>query len=246
MLPQNQASYKIYSRKRFCLSSGGNNPKKKKIRQKIKKITPFLLIMVVSFITCYLIWMAIDPIFETLCKDEAKGIATIITNEQSTVVMEEHSYNEFFSIQKDENGNIQMISANILTINAITSDIALKIQRELDNTSQKQVNIAIGSATGIKMLSGFGPKVNLRISTAGSVDTNLKSEFIAQSINQTLHRVYLEVECKVNILTPFSTIQEKIFNQVVLAENVILGEIPSTYYNFDGLESSTDLLETME
>lgn len=246
MLPQNQASYKIYSRKRFCKSLGGNNPKKKKIRQKIKKITPFLGLMVVSFITCYLVWTSIDPVFETLCKTEAKGIATIITNEQSTIVMEEHTYDEFFNIQKDENGKIQMISANILTINAITSDIAIKIQEGLDNDSKRQVDIAMGSATGIKILSGFGPRVNIKISTAGSVDTNLKSEFIAQSINQTLHRVYLEVECKVNILTPFSTIQDSIFNQVVLAENVILGEIPSTYYNFDNLESGTDLMEAME
>ena len=246
MLPQNQASYKIYSRKRFCKSLGGNNPKKKKIRQKIKKITPFLILMVVSFITCYLVWTSIDPVFETLCKTEAKGIATIITNEQSTKVMEAHTYDEFFSIQKNEDGKIQMISANILTINSITSDIAIKIQQELDNASKRQVDIAMGSATGIKMLSGFGPRVNIKISTAGSVDTNLKSEFIAQSINQTLHRVYLEVECKVNILTPFSTIQDSIFNQVVLAENVILGEIPSTYYNFDGLESETDLMEAME
>ena len=245
MLPQNQVSYKIYSRKRFCLANG-NNPKKKKIRQKIKKITPFIFIMVVSFITCYTIWNSINPIFETLCKDEAKGIATTIANEQSTVVMEQHSYDEFFTIQKDEDGKVQMISANILTINAVTSDIALKIQKELDNTSQKEINIAMGSATGIKMLSGFGPRVNIKISSAGSVDTNLKSEFIAQGINQTLHRVYLEVECKVNILTPFSTIQESIFNQVVLAENVILGEIPSTYYNFDGLESSSNLLEAID
>lgn len=245
MLPQNQSSYKIYSRKRFCLANG-SNPKKKRIRQKIKKITPFLTIMVVSFITCYIIWKSINPIFETLCKDEAKGIATTITNEQSTKVMEEHSYDEFFTIQKDEDGKIQMISANILTINAVTSDIALKIQRKLDNTSQRKVNLAIGSATGIKMLSGFGPKVNISISTAGSVDTNLKSEFISQGINQTLHRVYLEVECKVNILTPISTIEEKIFNQVVLAENVIVGEIPSAYYNFDGIESDSDLLEIIE
>ena len=57
--------------------------------------------MVVSFITCYIVWTSIDPVFETLCKTEAKRIATIITNEQSTVVMEEHSYDEFFSIQKD-------------------------------------------------------------------------------------------------------------------------------------------------
>lgn len=248
MLPQNQSCYKIYSRRRFCSTSenNGNSPNKRKFKQKIKKIAPFLIVMVVSFTVCYLVWSSINPIFEELCKEEAKGIATIITNEQSTVVMEEHTYDDFFTIQEDESGNIQMINANILAINAVTSDIALKIQNELENTSQRNVNISMGSATGIKMLSGFGPKINIKISTAGSVNTNLKSEFISQGINQTLHRAYLDIECKVNILTPVSTIQESIFNQVILAENVIIGEIPSTYYNFNGLESNSDLLEIVE
>ena len=96
------------------------------------------------------------------------------------------------------------------------------------------------------MLAGSGPKVNLKIATVGSVDTDLKSEFIEQSINHTLHRVYLNIECKVNILTPFSTIEDRIYNQVLLAENVIVGEIPNTYYNLEGLEGKNEVLETLE
>ena len=65
-------------------------------------------------------------------------------------------------------------------------------------------------------------------------------------INQTLHRVYLEVESTVNILTPFSTIEEKIYNQVMLGENVILGEIPSTYYNLEGLKDNSNALDIIE
>ena len=241
---QDQSSYKIYSRKRLCLNFS-NSPKKKKFKKKLKKVMPFLVIMVISFVTCYLIWNAVNPIFETICKDEAKSIATQITNEQSTLVVEKHNYNDFFSIIKDEKGNIQMISANVININQVTSDIAINIQKELNNSSENNLQIALGSATGMKLLSGSGPKINIKISTVGSVDTNLKSEFIEQSINHTLHRVYLEIECRVNILTPFSTIQDKIYNQVILAENVILGEIPSTYYNLEGMNSNDELLETI-
>ena len=225
---QSPNSYKIYSRKRFCLNSG-NSKKNRNFKKKLKKIVPILSVMLIAFITCYSVYKSLDPIFETVCKDEAKSIATIITNEQSTIVMRQHSYDEFFTIQKDEDGNIQMISANILTINEITSDIAIKIQEELNKSSENEVKIALGSATGIKFISGFGPKVNIQLSTVGSVDTNLKSEFVEQGVNQTLHRVYLEIETKVNILTPFKTIEDKIFNQVLLTENVILGEIPLMY-----------------
>lgn len=95
------------------------------------------------------------------------------------------------------------------------------------------------------MLSGKGPGVPIRISSIGNVETDLRSEFTAQGINQTLHRVYLQVECEISILTPFENITEKIINQVLIAENVIVGKIPNTYYNLNGLDSKSaiDIIE---
>lgn len=88
--------------------------------------------------------------------------------------------------------------------------------------------------------------VKIRISTIGNVETDLRSEFISQGINQTLHKVYLQVECGVDILTPFDNISSKIANQVLLMENVIVGNIPSTYYNLEGLDGKNDALELIE
>ena len=81
--------------------------------------------------------------------------------------------------------------------------------------------------------------------TDGTVETDLRSEFKEAGINQTLHRIYLEVKCNVNILTPYSTIKETIVNQVLLVEGVIIGNIPNTYYNIEGLkdEQSFELID---
>lgn len=73
--------------------------------------------------------------------------------------------------------------------------------------------------------------------TDGNVLTDLKSEFTEAGINQTLHRVYLEVVCNVTVLTPYETITESITNQVLLIEGVIVGNIPDAYYNLEGLNS---------
>ena len=81
--------------------------------------------------------------------------------------------------------------------------------------------------------------------TEGTVETDLRSEFKEAGINQTLHRIYLEVKCKVTILTPYDTISETIINQVLLTEGVIIGNIPNTYYNLEGLNSD-QMLETIE
>lgn len=74
----------------------------------------------------------------------------------------------------------------------------------------------------------------------------MKSEFISKGINQTLHRVYLQVKCNVNIVTPFDSIAKDITNQVLLMENIIVGKIPDTYYNLEGMESSGDTLNVIQ
>ena len=139
-----------------------------------------------------------------------------------------------------------MISANVLKVNQITSDIALDIQNSLRDSNNSTIYISIGSLTGINIFSGFGPKIPVSISTVGNVETNLKSEFISQGVNQTLHRVYMEITANVNILTPTSIMEESIYNQVLILENVIVGEIPENYYNFDGITSDSQVLEVVE
>jgi sporulation protein YunB len=95
-------------------------------------------------------------------------------------------------------------------------------------------------------LVGRGPGVKIQISPIGTAETELKSEFASQGINQTIHRIYLEVKVKVNILTPFYDIEKEITNQVLLVENVIVGRIPQNYYNLEGLDGTSDALEIIE
>lgn len=91
----------------------------------------------------------------------------------------------------------------------------------------------------------MGPSIPMKLSTTGTVETSVRSEFESRGINQTIHRLYLDVECKVSILTPYNTIEDSITNQVVLIENVIVGLIPSTYYNLEGIDKS-NLVDIVE
>lgn len=236
---------KIYSRPRIRIPKlffSNNGDKNLKRKQKIAKI---FIIMVIAFSTVKIVLDAISPIFDALCEDKAKSIATIISNNEATNVMKDHTYDELFTIEKDNDGNITMIKSNIIPINEIISDVAVKIQKSINERGRENIRIALGSFTGSKFLAGRGPGVPIRISSIGNVETDLRSEFSAQGINQTLHRVYLQVDCEVSILTPYNTISEKVSNQVLLIENVIVGKIPSAYYNLEGVDS-TSALELIE
>lgn len=227
----------IYSRKRIKVS-----PKNKKT---IKKSITFSIIIIIAVFTAIIIIGSINPIFETLCTKEAKSIATVISNEKATEVMRNYSYDDLINIEKDTNGNIAMVKSNVITLNEIISDVAVKIQDSLNKLENQDVYINIGSFTGVKLFAGYGPRMRFQIVPIGNIDTNYISELSDAGINQTLHRIYLDVRCKVKILTPFEAIEEEIVNQVILAENVIVGTIPDTYYNLEGMENG-DAMEVMQ
>ena len=236
---------KIYSRPRIRMTKIFDfNIREQKIKRK-QKIIKITFIMIVAFSTIKIVLDAILPLFDSLCEDKAKSIATIVSNEEATNVMREHTYEELFSIERDNEGNIIMIKSNVFPINEIISDVAVRIQNTLDKRGREDIKIALGTFSGFKLLAGRGPQIPITISSMGNVETDLRSEFSEQGINQTLHRVYLQVVCEVSILSPYHNITYKISNQVLLAENVIVGKIPNTYYNLNGIDNN-NMIDVIE
>ena len=234
---------KIYTRNRFRLPkfslklNGKNNKRRKMVRM--------IAILVIAFTFAYFIIQAIQPIMEKQCISMAKSIATKISNAEATKVMANYEYDDLLNITKDSEGNIKMVGTNIITVNEIISDIPIRVQEEMEKSENNTFQIRLGSFLGSNLFAGRGPNVEIKMEIAGHLDTNLKSEFIDAGINQTLHRIYLELICDVIILTPFETMEEQIVNQVLLAEGVIVGEVPSSYYNLEGM-TVKDTLEVID
>lgn len=135
--------YKIYSRPRIKIPRVSINRGSKVYNQKNKKVLKIFLILIIAFSTVKLMLDAVYPIFDTLCETKAKSIATMVSNEQATNVMREHSYDELFTVEKDSNNNITMIKSNVLAINEIISDVAIKIQEDINNKGKENIEIAI-------------------------------------------------------------------------------------------------------
>mgnify|MGYP004632145151 FL=1 len=238
---------KIYSRNRFKF------PKMEKENMilnrfnndKTRKIVKIVAVLLIAFMVVEYVIKTVEPIIDIQCSSTAKSIATKVSNEQATNVMKDYKYDDFVNIDKTADGNIKLISANTITINKIISDIPLLIQNELEKVENSKFYIRLGTFTGSRILAGRGPKVEIKMSVIGDIETDLKSEFKEAGINQTLHRIYLEVKCNVSILTPVNSTTEVITNQVLLAEGVIVGNIPDTYYNLKGLTSDNvvDIIE---
>lgn len=132
---------KIYSRPRLKIPKFVVHIKKDK--KKSRKRINIILVLFIAFATVKLVLDAVLPIFDELCKDEAIAIATLISNNKATEVMENHTYDELFSIEKDANGNITMVKSNVIPINEIISDVAVKIQEEINNKGRDDIEIAL-------------------------------------------------------------------------------------------------------
>ena len=135
--------HKIYSRPRIKIPKIMIQSGKKMPSDKMKKMGTLFIILIIAFSTVKLILDAVLPIFDTLCANRAKSMATLISNEQATNVMRKHTYDELFTIEKDTNGNITMIKSNVISINEIISDVANKIQEEINHKGKDHIEIAI-------------------------------------------------------------------------------------------------------
>lgn len=245
---------KIYSRKRFILKpcfkrTGGIFPKGRIpngtfiIKRKTLKI---LIILVVVIGVYQLILSYIEPVFETLCEEKVKSVATIISNQESTKAMNKYQYEELYTIEKDSEGDIVIIRSNVVPINNMISDLTEGIQNRFDEMEETTIDIPIGNLFGLYYFSGVGPSIPTKVVMAGTLDTEVKSEFLAKGINQTLHRIYVNFECYVKIITPIKNFEKKVTNQFLVAEHVIVGNIPDTFYNLEGMSGTDDVLNVIE
>ena len=235
---------KIYSRSRLRLPK--IILKNRDTNQKdLSKLFKIAIILAIAISTASFGIKGIQPIIEKNCKSMAKSVATKVSNIKATEVMAKYEYDDILEISKDQNGNINRVGTNIFTINKIISDIPVYIQEELEREENSSFKIPLGSFLGSKLFSGMGPKVNVKVQMIGDMETDLRSEFTSAGINQTLHRIYLEIKCRVIILTPFETMEEVIANQVLIAEGVIVGDIPNAYYNLNGItkDNAIDIIE---
>ena len=222
---------KIYSRRRIRLPKAvtyysGNNK---------KPVIKIIIVILISVITAYSIIQGIGPIFEGLAIQKAKAIATEIMNKKTSEVLAKYDYKDLVWIMEDENISNNILRTDVVTINKIASEIAIEVENNLLDAQNDSIQIAVGALTGSKYLVGSGPKIPLKIIPIGNVTTELKTEFESKGINQTIYRIYLELDCDIKILTPYENMEHKIENQVLLVETVIVGGIPQTYYNLEGL-----------
>ena len=219
-----------------------NEAKKNNKKKGKKKVIIFLIIIIIFIFLIFEIFTTlIEPSLIAMCEIRANSIGVTVSSKAVKQVMEEVGYdNQLVNLEKDNEGNIIALKANVVQMNYIASLIGSRTQQMYNELTETYVQIPIGNFTGNALLAGRGPRIRVKIMPVGTVGSDFKTEFVSTGINQTRHRVYLQVVSSMRVIAPFSTKTIKVVNNVNVAETVLIGNVPNSYYNLEGLDNIAD------
>lgn len=196
-----------------------------------KRYKSFIVIIIALFIVFNLLLTLFDKkvmpsvlnISETMMRAEAiKTINTVSVE----VFDEETSKKDIVKIERDKNNKINSISADTMLLNKLSSEIAIRCNERLEELGAKGIEVPLGWMTDKSVYYNLGPKITIEMEPLGNIESSYESIFESAGINQTRHKIYLNVKAKIKIIIPMYTKELEVDAQIPLSETIIVGEIP--------------------
>lgn len=169
---------------------------------------------------------------------KARAVQTAVITINSAV--REHlagsgvDYQDLVQLHKDRDGRIVMMQADTLQIAEMAAGFAMTSEQAMRELERDSFSIPLGQVFGSQLLAAYGPKIPVRIIPVGAVEVDMVDRFEAAGINQTRHRIYLDLDSSVRIVVPWQQTEVEIATRVPLVENVLVGEVPDTFVTLDG------------
>lgn len=203
--------------------------KHKKIVHRIVAVC-LIAVTVIIFVAVWIYWKSMTPTILDVAQTRLKAETTRAVNEAvNSVMIDAYAYSDFVTIEKDDNNEVCLIYANSAVVNSLARNMALSSQSKINSLKSFDVNIPLGTLSGIPLLGEKGPTVNIEVSPIGTVNCTFTSTFDSAGINQTLHRIYINVESTVDLIIPTAHTEVYTSTPILLCESVIIGKVPQTF-----------------
>ena len=177
------------------------------------------------------------PLLRELAETQIKNATSDLTNDALTELLARDSiaYDRIVYFEKDLNGRITAMKTNILEVNRMKTEILEIINQEILDWDTAKLGIPIGSLIFPELFAGKGFCIPVHVLSIRNSDASFESRFQQAGINQTLHRLMMEVNVDASILVLGQTESFSLTSEVVTAETVIVGEVPGTFLNTGGI-----------
>ena len=206
---------------------------RRRIRNWLRGIFVLLIILLVLFFT---LRSKYRLVIHDLAQTQVKNTTSDLTNDAiaKQIAIGEIQYDRIVFFEKDLDGRITALKTNVTEVNRLKTDILNIINDEILALDTSDIGIPLGSLFFPEFLSGKGPAIPVHILSIRNSDAGFVSHFSQAGINQTLHRLNMEVSIDVAVLVLGQTSSFTMTSEVVVAETVIVGDVPQTYLQTGG------------
>ena len=174
--------------------------------------------------------MQLVPAVESLTVNSARQTAVTEINESvlKELNADNITYDYLINLQRDADGKVQTITTNMAKTNEIKAKITDTVQKNLHG-GKINTSVPLGTLLGSRLLHGRGPDVPLVVTLKGNVESDFKTSFESAGINQTRHQIYLELHTEIYSFIPGLHTATDVTTSVLVAETVIVGDVPQLY-----------------
>lgn len=203
------------------------------VKRRKVRIKPYLIVLITIFTVITIFLYLFDKRVMPSVLLKSKSVVTAKTTETiSETSLElfnnEFKYDEMILIDKDETGNINLIRADTIKLNYLSSQLSIKCNEKLQAMGDVGIKVPMGWMTERSVMYNLGPNITVKIKPVGNVNVSYESKFESAGINQTRHKIYLNVEATVKIIVPLHSEEIQVSCEIPVAETIIVGKIPNT------------------
>lgn len=203
---------------------------KKIFKIKNPKLTFFIIALFILFNSImYTFNNKILPAVMKVAEEKLKREATDIINETALeIYSKDFSYEDIIIVEKDKEGNITMLRADTVKLNYLASKMALACNEKIGELNNLGLEVPLGYMTENLVFHNLGPNIGIKMNQIGSITKDYESIFESAGINQTRHKIYLNIQLKLNVIIPLRSEEVEIVSQIPISETIIVGKIPNT------------------
>lgn len=189
------------------------------------------MIAVISGVWAYNRFVVFDLVVSYISKSFESYSASIVNVAIKESLDGDVDYSNLITVEKNSSGDIVLLEANSFYINKISREIIAKSTQIMSDKIDSGIEIPALSFTGISLLSGYGKNVNYKSLAVSKITGDFRSVFESSGINQTLHSVYVDVSCSIEVIFPLNKTTLTVVTPVLICESVLVGKVPEIYLN---------------
>lgn len=185
----------------------------------------------------------VRPIIEQTAIYQSKILATRIINDAIYAQLDDDDFNysSLVNLVYNNENEVASIESNMLNINKLKAKINNGINDELADLEHHNLSISLGTISGVTSFYNIGPLIPVKVQPEGYVETSLISSFQSAGINQTLHRILVQIKVDISAIIPGYSASGTVDTQFVIAETVIVGNVPEAYTHV--ITGSEDIID---